>query len=188
VSTVQGNLRRFLSSLDTILSATQLGRLLADHRSLRLAGLNACEGARGSDRDVFSSTAAILVRRGIPAVLAMQYEITDRAAIEFARTFYEALADAMPVDAAVAEARKAISLAVANAVEWGTPVLYMHSPDGVLFRLTQKPAVVRKRPPREKEGEQRQRTVEASRLQMEEARTADERRTLRGANVVSVPL
>jgi formylglycine-generating enzyme required for sulfatase activity len=115
------------------MSATLLARLLADQRSLGLVVLNACEGARGGQRDVFSSTAAILVRRGIPAVLAMQYEITDRAAIEFARAFYEALADGMPVDAAVAEARKAISLAVANTVEWGTLVLYMRAPDGRIF-------------------------------------------------------
>ncbi|CAG0976145.1 TPR repeat-containing protein YrrB [Anaerolineae bacterium] len=116
-------------------NATQLGRLLADHRSLRLVLLNSCEGARGSDRDLFSSTASILVRRGIPAVLAMQYEITDRAAIEFARTFYDSLADGLPVDAATAEARKAISFAVANTIEWGTPVLFMRAPDGMLFRL-----------------------------------------------------
>jgi formylglycine-generating enzyme required for sulfatase activity len=122
------------------LSATQLGRLLADHRSLRLALLNACEGARGSERDVFSSTATILVRRGIPAVLAMQYEVTDRAAIEVARAFYEALADGWSVDAAVAEARKAVSLAVANTVEWGTPVLYMRSPDGLLFNVQEREA------------------------------------------------
>ena len=109
--------------------------MLADHRSLRLVLLNACEGARGSERDIFSSTASILVRRGLPAVLAMQYEITDQAAIEFARAFYEALADGLPVDAAVAEARKAVSLAVTNTVEWGTPVLYMRSPDGVIFDL-----------------------------------------------------
>jgi len=121
-----------------LLSATHLGRLLSDHYPLRLVVLNACEGARGSKRDVFSSTAAILVRRGIPAVLAMQYEITDRAAIELSRAFYEALADGMPVDAAVGEARKAISLDIANTVEWGTPVLHMRSPDGVLFRTVQK--------------------------------------------------
>lgn len=121
-----------------LLSATHLGRLLSDHYPLRLVVLNACEGARGSKRDVFSSTAAILVRRGIPAVLAMQYEITDRAAIELSRAFYEALADGMPVDAAVGEARKAISLDIANTIEWGTPVLYMRSPNGVLFRTIRK--------------------------------------------------
>jgi serine/threonine protein kinase len=117
------------------LSATQLGRLLADHRSLRLALLNACEGARGGKHDIFSSTASILVQRGIPAVLAMQYEITDRAAINFTHAFYEALADGMPVDAAVTEARKAISLQTTGTVEWGTPVLYMRSADGVLFSI-----------------------------------------------------
>jgi tetratricopeptide (TPR) repeat protein len=119
--------------------AKQLGRLLANHASLRLVLLNSCEGAKGSERDMFSSTAAILVRRGIPAVLAMQYEITDDAAIEFARQFYEALADGIPVDGAMAEARMALSFAVANTVEWGTPVLYMRTPDGVLFRLTEAP-------------------------------------------------
>jgi tetratricopeptide (TPR) repeat protein len=117
------------------LRATELGRLLANHRSLRLALLNSCEGARGSELDIFSSTASILVRRGIPAVLAMQYEITDHAAIEFARAFYEALADGMPVDAAVAEARVAVSLAVTNTVEWRTPVLYMRAPDGRIFSV-----------------------------------------------------
>ena len=120
------------------LSASHLGRLLADHRSLSLVVLNSCDGARGSEHNIFSSTASILVRRGIPAVLAMQYEITDQAAIELSRAFYEALADGMPVDMAVSEARKAISLEVANTVEWGTPVLYMRSPDGVLFDITQK--------------------------------------------------
>jgi formylglycine-generating enzyme required for sulfatase activity len=127
------------------LSATHLGRLLADHRSLRLALLNACEGGRGGQRDIFSSTATILVRRGIPAVVAMQYEITDRAAIELSGVFYEALAEGMSVDGAVAEARKAVSFAVTNTVEWGTPVLYMRSPDGLLFQV-QAPKV---REPRE---------------------------------------
>lgn len=117
------------------MSATQLGRLLSDHRPLRLVVLNACEGARGSERDLFSSSAGALVRQGIPAVLAMQYEITDRAAIELSRVFYDALAEGLPVDAAVSEARKAISLAITNTVEWGTPVLYMRSPDGRLFDM-----------------------------------------------------
>ncbi len=115
------------------LNATQLGRLLADRRDLRLAILNACEGARGSAQDVFSSTASILVRRGLPAVLAMQYPITDRAAIEFARAFYEALADGLPVDTATTEARQAVSIAAPRSVEWGIPVLYMRAVDGALF-------------------------------------------------------
>jgi hypothetical protein len=118
-----------------LIGATRLARLLADHPPLRLALLNACEGARGSQRDLFASTAATLVRRGLPAVLAMQYEITDEAAVDFAHAFYEALADGQPVDAAVTEARKAVSIAVNNSFEWGVPVLYMHAPDGMLFNV-----------------------------------------------------
>jgi tetratricopeptide (TPR) repeat protein len=94
---------------------------------------DSCEGARGSPRDAFSSAAATLVRSGIPAVVAMQYEITDRAAIEFSRSFYEALADGLPVDAVVAEARTAIKMG--SALEWGTPVLYMRSEDGLIFDI-----------------------------------------------------
>lgn len=115
------------------LVATVLARLLADHRPLQLAILNACEGARGGKHDIFSSTASTLVRRRIPAVLAMQYEITDAAAIDFAHGFYDALADGLPVDAALTEARKSMSMAVNNSFEWGVPVLFMRSSDGMLF-------------------------------------------------------
>jgi hypothetical protein len=72
------------------------------------------------------------VQQGIPAVIAMQFEITDQAAITLAREFYGAVADGYPVDAAMAEARKAI-FATGNDVEWGTPVLYLRAPDGRIF-------------------------------------------------------
>ncbi|MBA3792013.1 MAG: CHAT domain-containing protein, partial [Rubrobacter sp.] len=116
-----------------LLRARSLAELLNDHYPLRLAFLNSCEGARGNDSDAFSSTAATLVRCGIPAVVAMQYEITDKAAIEFSRDFYEAVADGLPIDAAVTEARAAVSMD--SMLEWGTPVLYMRSPDGRLFDI-----------------------------------------------------
>ncbi|MCE7989264.1 MAG: CHAT domain-containing protein [Caldilinea sp. CFX5] len=118
------------------ISATQLNRLLAFQRgTLRLALLNACEGARGGKFDVLSSTAATLVLGGLPAVLAMQYAITDTVALEFARTFYSALADNLPVDAAVADARNAINLHDEYSLEWGTPVLFMRTADGQLFTM-----------------------------------------------------
>lgn len=118
-----------------LLSATEVGRLLGDERTLRLVVLNSCLGAKGNTTDIFSSTSATLVRRGVPAVVAMQYEISDLAAIEFSRSLYEAIADGMPIDASVGEARKAISVSARNSVEWGTPVLHMRSPDGVLFTI-----------------------------------------------------
>ena len=117
-----------------LLRAKLLGRLLLEgHGSLRLVFLNSCEGARGSERDAFSSTATTLVRKGVPAVLAMHYEITDYAAIEFSRDFYEAVADGMPVDAAVTEVRRAVSFS--SNLEWATPVLYMRSKDGRIFDI-----------------------------------------------------
>ena len=122
-----------------MLSATELGRLLADHRSLRLVVLNACLGAKSSSTAIFSSTASVLVRRHVPAVVAMQSEISDQAALEFSRSLYAAIAHDKPVDEAVTEARKAMSLSAQHSVEWGTPVLHMRSPDGVLFRIKNVP-------------------------------------------------
>ena len=116
-----------------IVAGRDLGTILRDHRSLRLAVLNACEGARASDSDPFSGAAQSLVRQGIPAVVAMQFEITDAAAIAFAQEFYAAIAEGLPVDASLAEARRAI-FGLGNDIEWGTPVLYLRG-DGQLFNL-----------------------------------------------------
>lgn len=117
-----------------MIKGTDLGTLLHDHRPLRLAVLNACEAARGSRAAPFAGTAQSLVQQGIPAVIAMQFNISDEAAIVFSREFYGALADNYPVDAALVEARKAISL-LGTGVEWGTPVLYMRAADGRIFEL-----------------------------------------------------
>ena len=116
------------------LSATNLGRLLGDHVELRVAFLNACEGGQ-TGRDIFSSTAATLVQQGVPTVIGMQYPISDGAAIEFARTFYETLAEGGPTELAVSEARKSIVFEHEGSLEWATPVMLTHAPDGVLFDM-----------------------------------------------------
>jgi formylglycine-generating enzyme required for sulfatase activity len=112
--------------------ASHLATILNNHKSLRLVVLNACEGARLSPADPFAGVAGTLVSLGLPAVLAMQFEITDRAAIQLARIFYESLADGLPIESALTEARVEI-FASGNDVEWGTPVLYLRAADGVLF-------------------------------------------------------
>jgi CHAT domain len=117
-----------------LVSGQDLGVMLTGHRSLRLVILNACEGARSSSSDPFAGVAQTLIQQAIPAVIAMQFEITDDAAITFAHEFYGAVADGYPVDAALAESRRAI-FAQGNEFEWATPVLYMRSPNGQLFRL-----------------------------------------------------
>jgi len=114
-------------------SGERLAVLLGNQPTMRLVILNACEGARTSSTDPFAGTATTLVRTGrVPAVVAMQFAITDEAAIIFARGFYTALSVSRPVDAAVTQARLSI-FASGNDVEWGTPVLYMRAPDGRIF-------------------------------------------------------
>jgi tetratricopeptide (TPR) repeat protein len=122
-----------------LVGAEDLSRLLGDHYALRLVVLNACDTGRASALDSFSSTAGALVRRGIPAVVAMQFEITDPAAIQFARTFYENVAKGLPVDTSVMRTRRQLRRSKRDTLEWGTPVLYLRSPDGRIFNPTATP-------------------------------------------------
>lgn len=119
-------------------SAPYLSTLLRDADSLRLAVLNACDGARSSRTDPFAGVAQSLLQQGVPAVVAMQFEITDDAAITFAREFYGAFADGYSIEASVGEARKSI-FAGQNDSEWGTPVLYLRSIEGPIFRIAPLP-------------------------------------------------
>jgi len=112
----------------------EIGSLLQDERSLRLVVLNSCEGARASHVDPFSGVGSSLVECGIPAVIGMQFEITDEAAIAFAGRLYGALAQGFPVDAALAQARRAI-FAAGNDIEFGTPVLFLRAGDARLFEF-----------------------------------------------------
>jgi hypothetical protein len=112
----------------------ELGSLLQDERSLQLVVLNSCEGARSSHVDPFSGVASSLLEYGIPAVIGMQFEITDEAAITFAGRLYAAIAQGYGVDAALAHARKAI-FAAGRDVEFGTPVLFLRAADARLFEF-----------------------------------------------------
>ena len=107
-----------------------LGVILSN-APVRLALLNSCDGARVSEVDPYATTAITLVENGIPAVVAMQFEISDKAAIAFSNATYLALTSSQPVDAAVTLARQAILTTSRN--EWATPVLYLRATDGTLF-------------------------------------------------------
>ncbi len=114
----------------------RLATLLNDHHPLRLAFLNACEGARVDQGEPFAGVAQHLVQQGLPAVIAMQFPITDGAATTLAQLFYESLADGYAVDTALAQARKAIYLD-GSVMEWGTPALFSRADDNRLFALEQ---------------------------------------------------
>jgi hypothetical protein len=125
-------------------SGEQIGTALRDHKSIRLVMLNACEGARSSLADPFAGIAQALIRRGVPAVIAMQFEVSDTAAITFASEFYAGIAVGDPIDACVASARRAIYLNM-NDIEWATPVLYLRSTDSQVFLVEQTVIVVDQR-------------------------------------------
>ena len=110
-----------------------LANLLGDQVQLQLVVLNSCQGARTTLTDPFAGVATTLIQSGVPAVVAMQFEISDEPAIVFAEELYTNLIGRQdPIDAAVAEARKAIFVEV-DELEWATPVLFLRDPEIQLF-------------------------------------------------------
>ena len=123
-----------------LVEANRLVDLLRQARPMpRLVVLNSCSGAATGITDLFSGTAAALVRGGVSAVAAMQYEISDPAAAEFARGFYSAIARGRGVDDAVSSGRVAIMGLSGRTLEWVTPVLYLRGLDSRLFILPTQP-------------------------------------------------
>ena len=92
-----------------LVEADRLVDLLHEARPMpRLVVLNSCSGAATGVNDLFAGTAAALVRGGVSAVAAMQYPISDAAAVAFARGFYTAIAHGRGVDDATSSGRVAI--------------------------------------------------------------------------------
>ncbi|HEU4404128.1 MAG TPA: CHAT domain-containing protein [Polyangiaceae bacterium] len=120
------------------LRATDLRTLLRDRPSLKMVFLNACNGAVGHPQELFSSTAALMAEAGVPAVLAMQFPISDHVATNFACQIYRQIAEGRSVEEAVTEARKGIC--VGGSLEWATPVLFMRSGEGAILQVTQRPS------------------------------------------------
>ena len=119
-----------------LVEASRLVDLLRQaHPMPRLVVLNSCAGAAMGPGDLFSGTAAALARGGVSAVAAMQYEISDPAAVAFCRGFYGAIARGRGVDEAVTSGRVAIIGLSRRTLEWVTPVLYLRGRDSRLFDM-----------------------------------------------------
>lgn len=116
------------------LRADELGQMLTVAPNLRLVFLNSCRTAqfpRRNGQDPWSATAAAVLRAGVPAVIAMQFPISDAAAIVFSTGFYRALKEGDPLEAAVVEGR--VEIQRRSPWEWGIPVLYLNTANGELF-------------------------------------------------------
>jgi tRNA A-37 threonylcarbamoyl transferase component Bud32 len=117
------------------LVGAELLRNLLRRRQPRLVLLNACLGALPGGEDPLSSVGAGLLAGGVPAVIAMQFELAEDAAVELARVFYAELAAGTPVDIALAEARLHLFGCYPTRLDWAIPVLFLRTDTGTLFAV-----------------------------------------------------
>ncbi len=122
-------------------SAEAFNSLVGSPGTIRLVTLNCCHGGRVGPK-LLSGVAMSVFALGIPAVVAMQYAITDSAAIEFASSFYSYIAMGFAVDHAMTLTRGLLHQAggCIHSSEWATPVLYLGSNSGDVFGLSFDPA------------------------------------------------
>lgn len=107
------------------------GQLIAEALrgpSLHLVTVSACRSAqfpRHHGLDPYTGVATALVEAGVPAVIAMQFPITDGAARAFSTAFYSALAAGAGPEKATTEGRLAVIDADRSSREWSIPVLFL---------------------------------------------------------------
>lgn len=111
--------------------------LLAKHlhrAGVRVAVLGACESGRRDGFSPWTGVAPALIKEGIAAVVGMQYEVLDVLAMPFSKRFYTAIASGLSIDEAVSLGRlEMYREADERGIDWGIPVLYMRSSNGVIF-------------------------------------------------------
>jgi CHAT domain-containing protein len=103
-------------------------------RTPGLVVLSSCIGAQSEPGMLFSSVAEELIRCGVPAVIAMQFEISDNMGIEFGNTFYSYLLENISIQSALAHTRR--ELKARSYDEWIAPALYMRGVNGEIFMDT----------------------------------------------------
>ena len=119
------------TGLTETLSGDDLAGLLVNN-GIRMAVFNSCRGVYTATTEMASDTgdgnlAEALVRRGIPAVLAMAERIPDDVALNLSRLFYRNLKQVYPVDLSLNRARQGlVSSYSSNQLYWALPILYLH--------------------------------------------------------------
>jgi hypothetical protein len=117
---------------------TKLIELFPAKHLPRLVFLHACRGAMTESYRAFTSAAEAFVKAGVPATIAMRYDIENDDADFFAQQFYRRLGEGWPVDDAVTDAR--IQLAKKAAPNswgdrrFGTPLLFLQSRNAIILR------------------------------------------------------
>jgi hypothetical protein len=124
-----------------LVSAVTFGELFQRHRP-GLVLVHTCESGTLSSSTALVGIASQIVQMNVPAVVGMQFKVTNSTALSFALEFYRRLANNYPVDTAVQEARRHIALGPKgyDSPDFATPVLFMRAREGQIFkRLTDIP-------------------------------------------------
>lgn len=119
-------------------SAASLRAVLQQAESVKLVFLNACLAGRVDSSRPFAGIAHQLLQSGLPAVIAMRYEILDRSAANFAVEVYQALVSGQSrghIDAAVSIARNSLYINDPNRVDYATPILWLNAEDGRILPI-----------------------------------------------------
>ncbi len=119
------------TGLTEILSGEDLAGLLVNN-GVQVAVLNSCRGAYRHPTKANSETSEVnltemLVKRGIPGVLAMAERIPDEVALTLTQLLYRNLNQGYRVDLSLSRARQGlISAYGSHQLYWALPVLYLH--------------------------------------------------------------
>lgn len=119
------------TGLTEVLSGDDLAGLLVNN-GVRMAVFNSCQGVYSANASEHSastgSLADALLKRNVPAVLAMAEQIPDEVALNLSRLFYRNLKQRCPIDLSLARARQGLlSSYGSDQLYWALPILYMHS-------------------------------------------------------------
>ena len=111
------------------LSGEDLAGLLVNN-GVRMAVFNSCRGVRAATIEstgALDNLADALLRRGVPAILAMAERIPDDVALILSRLFYRNLKQGYPIDLSLNRARQGLlSSYGSNQLYWALPILYLH--------------------------------------------------------------
>jgi CHAT domain len=109
----------------------------------RMVVLHACEGGTADFASDDTGLAPELVRLGVPAVIAMQYVVTNLLAAAFSQTLYDELVKGVPLDHAVQRSRWRLANVGDRRLglrDFGAPVLYLRSRNALVIPQTTAPA------------------------------------------------
>jgi tetratricopeptide (TPR) repeat protein len=117
------------TGLTETLSGDDFAGLLVNN-GIQMAVFNSCRGvhtAADNPESGAGNLAEALVKRGVPAVLAMAERIPDDVALNLSRLFYRSLRQAYAIDLSLSRARQSlISSYGSHQLYWALPILYLH--------------------------------------------------------------